>query len=145
MNFALPLPNNIYNFTIHDINNSLPTSKNMTRWGLSQSPDFSFYLNPESLFHFVAGCQHYLDHFTWSHDSILNLPTYFDLINDGSSLYANYASMTTLPLCLYASMLCQWFEILSPSIISGDNYLSDLIFLIQSKCLYTRTSSWFRF
>ena len=36
------LPKNIYNFTIRYINNSLPTRKNMARWGLSQSPDCSF-------------------------------------------------------------------------------------------------------
>ena len=43
------LPKTNYNFTIRRINNSLRTRKNMARWGLSQSPDFSFYLNPESL------------------------------------------------------------------------------------------------
>ena len=66
------LPKNIYNFTIRYINNSLPTRKNMARWGLSQSPDCSFCLNPESLLHVVAGCQQYLDRFTWRQDSILN-------------------------------------------------------------------------
>ena len=59
------LPKNIYNFTICYINNSLPTHTNMTRWGLSQRSDCSFCLNPESLLHIVAGCQHYLDRFTW--------------------------------------------------------------------------------
>ena len=38
------LPMNIYNFTVRYINNSLPTRKNMARWGLSQSPDCSFAL-----------------------------------------------------------------------------------------------------
>ena len=66
------LPKNIYNFTIRYINNSLPTRKNMARWGLSQSPDCSFCLNPESLLHVVAGCQQYLNRSTWRHDSILN-------------------------------------------------------------------------
>ena len=49
------LSKNIYNSTIRYINNSLPTRKNMARWGLSQSPDCSFCLNPESLLHVVAG------------------------------------------------------------------------------------------
>ncbi|CAH3166817.1 unnamed protein product [Porites lobata] len=44
----------------------------MARWGLAQSPDCSFCLNPESLLHVVAGCQQELDRFTWRHDSILN-------------------------------------------------------------------------
>ena len=48
------LPKNIYNFTIRYIINSLPTRKNMARLGLSQSPDCSFRLNPESLLHIVA-------------------------------------------------------------------------------------------
>ena len=58
------LPKNIYNFTIRYFNNSLPTRKNIARWGLSLSPDCSFCLNPESLLHIVAGCQQYLDRFT---------------------------------------------------------------------------------
>ena len=33
------LPKNIFNFTIRYINNSLPTRKNMVRWGLSSSAD----------------------------------------------------------------------------------------------------------
>ena len=36
------------------------------------SSDCSFCLRPESLLHVVAGCQHYLERFTWRHDSILN-------------------------------------------------------------------------
>ena len=85
------LHKNIYNFTIPYINNSLPTRTNMTRWGLSQSPDCSFYLNPESLLHIDAGCQHYLDRLTWRHDSILNFiaNSLQPLINDRSSLYAD--------------------------------------------------------
>ena len=85
------LPKNIYNFTIRYINNSLPTRKNMARWGLSQSPDCSCYLNPESFLHVVAGCQQYLNRFTWRHDSILNFiaKSLQPLINVHSSLYAD--------------------------------------------------------
>ena len=43
------LPKNIYNFTIRYINNSLPTRKNLSRWGLSSSSECSFCLGPESL------------------------------------------------------------------------------------------------
>ena len=55
------LPKNIYIFTIRYINNSLPTSKNLNRWGISSSPECTFCLNPESLLHVVAGSQFYLD------------------------------------------------------------------------------------
>ena len=80
-----------YYFTIRYNNNSLPTRKNMARWGLSQSPDCSFCLNPESLLHFVAGCQQYLDRFTWKHDSILNFTakSLQPVTNVHSSLYAD--------------------------------------------------------
>ena len=65
--------------------------KNMARWGLSQSPDCSFCLNPESLLHVVAGCQQYLDRFTWRHDSILNFiaKSLQPVINVHSSVYAD--------------------------------------------------------
>ena len=112
------LPKNIYNFTIRYINNSLPTRKNTARWGLSQS--CSFCLNPESLLHVVAGCQQYLDRFTLRHDIILNFiaKSLQPVINVHSSLYADVNGF------------------LNPSIITGENYLPDLLSLIQSKCLY---------
>ena len=92
----------------------------MARWGLSQSPDCTFCLNPESLLHVVAGCQQYLNHFTWRHDSILNFiaKSLQPVINVHSSLYADVNGF------------------LNPSIITGENYRPDLLFLIQSKCLY---------
>ena len=101
----------------------LPSSllfKNMARWGLSQSPDCSFCLNPESLFHVVGVCQQHLDRFTWRHDSILNFiaKSLQPVINVHSSLYNNVNGF------------------LNPSIITGENYRPNLLFLIQSKCLY---------
>ena len=65
------LPKNIFNFTIRYINNSLPTRRNLQKWGLRSSSECSFCLHPESLLHVVAGCSSYLDRFTWRHDSIL--------------------------------------------------------------------------
>ena len=92
----------------------------MARWGLSQSPDCSFCLNPESLLHVVASCQQYLDRFTWRHDSILNFiaKSLQPVINVHFSLYADVNGF------------------LNPSVITGENYRLDLLFLIQSKCLY---------
>ena len=68
----------------------------------------------------IIGCQQYLDRFTWRHDSILNFITKSlqPVINVHSSLYANVNGF------------------LNPSIIAGENYRPDLLFLIQSKCLY---------
>ena len=66
------LPKNIFNFTIRYINNTLLTRRNLAKWGLSSTADCSFCLNPESLLHVVAGCNSYLNRFTWRHDSVLN-------------------------------------------------------------------------
>ena len=66
------LPNNIYNFTIRYINNSLPTRRNLAKWGIMSNSDCSFCLKPETILHVVRGCQSYLPRFTWRHDSVLN-------------------------------------------------------------------------
>ena len=57
------LPKNIFNFIIRYINNSLPTRKNLQKWGLSSSSECPFCLEPESLLHVVAGCSSNLDRF----------------------------------------------------------------------------------
>ena len=92
----------------------------MARWGISQSPDCSFCLNPESLLHIVAGCQQYLDRSTWRHDSILNFigKSLQPVINVHSSLYDDVNGF------------------MNPSITTGENYRPDLLVPIQSKCLY---------
>ena len=110
------LPKNINNFTIRYINNSLATRKTLFRWGSSQSPDCSFCLNSESLLHVVAGCQHYLERFTWRYDSILNFiaTSLQTAINDRSSLYAD----------------------VNGYLRTGDTFRPDILFLIHSKCLY---------
>jgi len=111
------LPKNIYNFTVRYINNTLPTRKNLVKWGISKSPDCSFCLLPESLLHVVSGCQHYLDRFTWRHNSVLNsIAASLKPINN-STLYADLN------------------EYHSPSIITGDRYRPDLV-LKTSNTLY---------
>ena len=112
------LPKNIYNFTIRYINNSFPTRKNLSRWGLSSSSECSFCLGPESLLHVVAGCQCYLDRFTWRHNSILNfLANTLQTVN-GSALYADVPGFK------------------SPSIITGDTYRPDLLLSLSNGSLY---------
>ena len=103
------LPKNIYNFTVRYINNTLPTRKNLVKWGIANSPDCSFCLSSESLLHIVNGCQHYLDRFTWRHNSILNFIA---------------SSLNPVVNCtLYADL----DDYHSPSIITGDSYRPDLI------------------
>ncbi|CAB4007496.1 Hypothetical predicted protein [Paramuricea clavata] len=112
------LPKTIYNFTIRYINNSLPTRKNLSRWGLSSSSECSFCLGPESLLHVVAGCRCYLDRFTWRHNSILNfLANTLQTVN-GSALYADVPGFK------------------SPSILTGDTYRPDLLLSLSNGSLY---------
>ena len=62
------LPKNIFNFTIRYINNTLPTRKNLLKWGISSTSECSFCLELESLLHVVAGCK--------SSDLYVDLPGY---------------------------------------------------------------------
>ena len=112
------LPNNIFNFTIRYINNSLPTRRNLQKWGLLSSSECSFCLKPESLLHVVAGCSSYLDRFTWRHDSILNFIANNLPSEHIQTIYADLPSFS------------------NPSIITGDDYRPDLLILTKDNCLY---------
>ena len=112
------LPKNIFNFTIRYINNSLPTRKNLSRWGLASNIGCSFCLYPETLLHVVAGCQSYLECFTWRHNSILNFLAKTLQSTNVAQLYAD------LP-----GFKC-------PSIITGDTFRPDLLLLTPNKSLY---------
>ena len=112
------LPKNIFNFTVRYINNTLPTRKNLRRWGLSSTPDCSFCLHPETLLHVVAGCQHYLNRFTWRHDSILKV------LAKTFQAFRNCTLLVDLP----------GFE--SPSTVTGDEYRPDLLLATSDKRLY---------
>ncbi|CAB4003346.1 Hypothetical predicted protein [Paramuricea clavata] len=112
------LPKNIYNFTIRYINNSLPTRKNLTKWGILSNSDCSFCLNPETLLHVVAGCQTYLPRFTWRHDSVLNFIAQTLQPVNNSTLFVDLPGYK------------------SPSIVTGDTFRPDLLLSINSDCLY---------
>ena len=112
------LPKNIYNFTIRYINNSLPTRKNLTKWGILSNSDCSFCLNPETLLHVVAGCQTYLPRFTWRHDSVLNFIAQTLQPVNNSNLFVDLPGYK------------------SPSIVTGDTFRPDLLLSINSDYLY---------
>ena len=112
------LPKNIYNFTIRYINNSLPTRKNLNRWAISSNSDCSFCLSSETLLHIVAGCQFYLDRFTWRHNSVLNFPAHTLQTVEVSTLYADLHGFK------------------SPSILTGDTYRADLLLSCSNGSLY---------
>ena len=110
------LPRNIFNFTIRYTNNSLPTRKNLAKWGISTSSECSFCLHPETLLHFVAGCSSYLNRFTWRHDSILNF-------------IAN-----NIPLQNFQNIFADLPGFSNPSIITGDKR-PDLLLTTKDNCL----------
>ena len=114
------LPKGIFNFTVRYINNSLPTRKNLVKWGLSSSPDCSFCSCPESLLHVISGCKSYLDEgrFTWRHNSVLNFITSSLLNVERSKLYVDLPGF------------------ISPSVITGDQLRPDLLLAIENKVLY---------
>ncbi|CAB4019722.1 Hypothetical predicted protein, partial [Paramuricea clavata] len=113
------LQKNIFNFTIRYINNTLPTRKNLSKWGLSSTSDCSFCSSPETLLHVIAGCKTYLDEgrFTWRHDSVLNFLTSTLTAVQNSTLYADIPGF------------------MNPSVITGDR-LPDLLLVTENRCLY---------
>ena len=114
------LPKNIFNFTIRYINNTLPTLKNLAKWGISSSQECSFCLKSETLGHVVAGCKNYLDEgrYTWRHDSILHfLAKSLKTVNQ-SSLYAD------LP------------DFKSPSVLTDAEHRPDLLIVTSDGLLY---------
>ena len=114
------MPQNIFNFIIRYLNNTLATQKNLKKWNLSQTSDCSFCFLPETLLHVVAGCKTYLEQgrYTWRHNSILNfLATSLKAVNE-STIYADIPGY------------------LSPSIITGENLRPDLLLKTNNNYLY---------
>ena len=112
------LPKNIFTFSIRYINNTLPTRKNLAKWGLFSSSDCSFCLNPESLLHVVAGCNAYLNRFTWRHDSVLNFIANMIQPMISNNLYVDLPGF------------------FSPSIVTGNEHRPDLLLTTNDNCLY---------
>ena len=114
------LPRNIFNFTIKYINNTLPTRKNLLKWGISSTSECSFCLEPESLLHVVAGCKTYLCEwrFTWRHDSVLSLIA------------------STIQSAEFFDLYVDLPGDISPSVLTGDKLRPDLLITLQNKCIY---------
>ena len=91
---------------------------------LSFSPDCSFCLCPETLLPVVAGCQSYLQRFTWRHDSIFNFVAETLQTTCAGQIYADLPGFRT------------------PSIICGDAYRPNLLLITPDAELYSRTHSW---
>ena len=114
------LPKNIFNFTIRYMNNTLPTRKNLVKWGTAPTSECSYCLEQESLLHVVAGCKSYLNEgrFTWRHDSVLNFIA---------------STIKSVKACnIYADLP----GFISPSVITGDKLRPDLVLTLTTKCIY---------
>ena len=113
------LPTNIFNITIRYVYNSLATRKNLYLWGLLNTSDCSFCLQPESL-HIVTGCKTYLGQgrFSWRHNSALRFPAQIFISVNSLKLYVD------LPSYLF------------PSIIKEDNLRPDMLLSTVDNRLY---------
>ena len=114
------LPKNIFNFTIRYMNNTLPTRKNLVKWGTAPTSECSYCLEQESLLHVVAGCKSYLNEgrFTWRHDSVLNFIASIIKSVKACNIYADLPGF------------------ISPSVITGDKLRPDLVLTLTTKCIY---------
>ena len=114
------LPKNIFNFTIRYMNNTLPTRKNLVKWGTAPTSECSYCLEQESLLHVVAGCKSYLNEgrFTWRHDSVLNFIASIIKSVKTCNIYADLPGF------------------ISPSVITGDKLRPDLVLTLTTKCIY---------
>ena len=114
------LPKNIFNFTIRYMNNTLPTRKNLVKWGTAPTSECSYCLEQESLLHVVAGCKSYLNEgrFTWRHDSVLNFIASIIKSVKACNIYADLPAF------------------ISPSVITGDKLRPDLVLTLTTKCIY---------
>ena len=114
------MPKNIFNFTIRYLNNSLFTRSNLKKWNFAQSSECSFCHLPETLLHGVAGCKSYLEEgrYTWRHNSALQILANYFRASPGAYLYFDL----------------QCFH--SPSIMIGDNFRPDLVFVSPDNKIY---------
>ena len=114
------MPNNIFNFTIRYLNNSLSTCTKLKKFNFTQSSDCPFCHLPETLLHVAACCKSYQEEgrYTWRQNSALQVLANYFRANSGLSLYV------VLP-CFH-----------SPSIITGDIFRPDLILATTDKNIY---------
>ena len=112
------IPENIFNFSIKYLNNTLATRKNLNKWTVSQLSACSSCLKTETLQHVVSSCTTYLDEgrYAWGHNSVLlHLAKTLSSLSK-CSLYADLPSF------------------LSPNSITGDFLRPDLVLVTDASC-----------
>ena len=113
------LPQNLYSFVIRYLNNTLANGTNAVKWGITKDSSCRFCTNNQTLGHVIGGCSVALveKRYNWRHDSIL----------------LNIAKI----LCSFPELdvYCDINEhFKNPSIITGERYRPDIIF-IKNKLL----------
>ena len=113
------LPQNLYSFVIRYLNNTLANGTNAVKWGITKDSSCRFCTNNQTLGHVIGGCSVALveKRYNWRHDSIL----------------LNIAKF----LCSFPELdvYCDINEhFKNPSIITGERYRPDIIF-IKNKLL----------
>ena len=111
------LPRNIYSFTLRYLNNTLANGTNMLKWGRVTSSLCTACTNPQTLGHVMGGCKVHLKEkrYNYRHDSVLlNVIKVLDTC-DGIDLYGDLPTYK------------------NPSIVTGDNFRPDIVFLKENK------------
>ena len=108
---------NIYSFTLRYLNNTLANGTNLLKWGRAENCLCPACKNPQTLGHVVCGCKVHLNEkrYNYRHDSILlNI-------------------LKSLVTCEGINVYCDLPEYKNPSIITGDDYRPDILFVKQNK------------
>ena len=114
------LPENIFNFSIRYLSNTLANRVNFYKWKLSQYSDCSLCLCLESLLHVVSGRKSYLEEgrYTWRHNSALHFVA------------------STMQSVRNSSLCADLPGFLSPCIVTGDQLRPDMPLSIGKTTLY---------
>ena len=116
------MPENIFNFIVKYINNTLATKKNLCKWSLATTSACSFCFQFETLQYVFSTCNSYLQDGrpAWRHNSVLqNIERTFSSVAN-SSLFEDLPNFP------------------SPSLTTGDSHHSDLVLVLENASVYVR-------
>ena len=85
------LPGNIFAFSRKALIFCLPNRSNLYRWKLIENNECGACKSTETQLHVLSNCTHYLNRYTWRHDSILwtILKKISWCISEGTKIYAD--------------------------------------------------------
>ena len=111
------LPRNIYSFALRYLNSTLANGTNLLKWGRVENSLYPACKNPQTLGHVVGGCKVHLNEkrYNYRHDSVLLNILKALVTCDGITVNGD------LP------------DYKNPSIITGEDYLPDILFVKDKK------------